>query len=279
MTVSSTTSDVSRGRVDAGSSHAARPAEPPRACTLPDGRVVAVTHREVFVTPVGRLCYHTTHDGLATVGQRPPRDGSRFNSLVDCGAAQSGEMTGDAYVLDRGADGRALSATGSSRARRRRRAARRQPRPPRRRRGPPHMLGLAPLAAQAHAAHGRAETNAGRPAQRLACSAASATAVMVNGGCPFVSTTTLPRLEAPSLLCFVQCHCTRLRMRACETKVIATGLAQAVTPRVPCHLQPPRPTRPAGLGRAAESRDSHAPSLLGRPPSGCGTASVLQTAR
>ena len=50
------------------------------ACTLPDGRVVAVTHREVFVYDPsdGSVTTQPTTARRHPVGQRPPRDGSRF---------------------------------------------------------------------------------------------------------------------------------------------------------------------------------------------------------
>ena len=85
------------------------------ACTLPDGRVVAVTHREVFV--------YDPSDGSVSIqetsGAAPSSRGlhamARVSNsvVVTCGAAQSGEMTGDAYVLDCDTwTWRALSATG-----------------------------------------------------------------------------------------------------------------------------------------------------------------------
>ena len=86
------------------------------ACTLDDGRVVAVTHREVFVyDPADRSVTIQ-----ATTGTPPSSRGlhamARVGShsvVVTCGADQSGEMTGDAYVLDCDTWAwRALAATG-----------------------------------------------------------------------------------------------------------------------------------------------------------------------
>jgi len=86
------------------------------ACTLPDGRVISVTHREVFV-------YDPSDGSVTTQPTTGPPPSARglhamarvgaHSVVVTCGAAQSGEMTGDAYVLDCDTwEWRALSATG-----------------------------------------------------------------------------------------------------------------------------------------------------------------------
>ena len=86
------------------------------ACTLPDGRVVAVTHREVFVYDPSDRSVSIQETSGAAPSSRGLHAMARVGSnslVVTCGAAQSGEMTGDAYVLDCDTwEWRALSATG-----------------------------------------------------------------------------------------------------------------------------------------------------------------------
>ena len=194
-----------RGRVD-GSIHAARPAEPPRrlhASGWPGrGRDPS---RGVRVRPVGRLRYHTTDDGPATVGQRPPRDGSRRFSFGgrDLRRRPVGRD-------DRGCVRARLRYVGVARALRdragaarrwRRGAARRQPRPPRRRRGPSRTTLAASHrwttsgASTSRRTRGRAwrRTRASGRATPT-CSAASATAASWSTvvGCRSCAPTTTP---------------------------------------------------------------------------------------